>query len=142
MRKEVLNCLYKFYPNYIDIINTLNNYSDYELELINRTDYTVIDFNCFSQEIELCVQDSILKNLLDMYLDDWVKYESELYNYITGSYLKRTDINTYLIDFDQFEYLLELCIKDNNLNLKINTNIDYYDILAKLNFESNFKFIG
>lgn len=142
MRKEVLNCLYKFYPNYIDIINTLNNYSDYELELINRTDYTVIDFNCFSQEIELCVQDSILKNLLDMYLDDWVKYESELYNYITGSYLKRTDINTYLIDFDQFEYLLELCIKDNNLNLKINTNIDFNNVLAKLNFESNFKFIG
>lgn len=142
MRKEVLNCLYKFYLNYIDIINTLNNYSDYELELINRTDYTVIDFNCFSQEIKLCVQDSILKNLLDMYLDDWVKYESELYNYITGSYLKRTDINTYLIDFDQFEYLLESCIKDNNLNLKINTNIDFNNVLAKLNFESNFKFIG
>lgn len=142
MRKEVLNCLYKFYPNYIDIINTLNNYSDYELELINRTDYTVIDFNCFSQEIELCVQDSILKILLDMYLDDWTKYESELYNYITGSYLKRTDINTYLIDLDQFEYLLESCIKDNNLNLKINTNIDFNNVLVKLNFESNFKFIG
>lgn len=142
MRKEVLNCLYKFYPNYIDIINTLNNYSNYELELINRTDYTVIDFNCFSQEIELCVQDSILKILLDMYLDDWTKYESELYNYITGSYLKRTDINTYLIDLDQFEYLLESCIKDNNLNLKINTNIDFNNVLAKLNFESNFKFIG
>lgn len=142
MRKEVLNCLYKFYPNYIDIINTLNNYSDYELELINRTDYTVIDFNCFSQEIELCVQDLILKILLDIYLDDWTKYKSELYNYITGYYLKRTDINTYLIDFDQFEYLLESCIKDNNLNLKINTNIDFNNILAKLNFESNFKFIG
>lgn len=142
MRKEVLNCLYKFYPNYIDIINTLNNYSNYELELINRTDYTVIDFNCFSQEIELCVQDSILKILLDMYLDDWTKYESELYNYITGSYLKRTDINTYLIDLDQFEYLLESCIKDNNLNLKINTNIDFNNVLVKLNFESNFKFIG
>lgn len=142
MRKEVLNCLYKFYPNYIDIINTLNNYSDYELELINRTDYTVIDFNCFSQEIELCVQDSILEILLDSYLNNWNEYESELYNYITGYYLKRTDINTYLIDFDQFEYLLESCIKDNNLNLKINTNIDFNNVLAKLNFESNFKFIG
>ena len=142
MRKEVLNCLYKFYPNYIDIINTLNNSSDYELELINRTDYTVIDFNCFSQEIELCVQDSILEILLDSYLNNWNEYESELYNYITGYYLKRTDVNTYLIDFDQFEYLLESCIKDNNLNLKINTNIDFNNVLAKLNFESNFKFIG
>ena len=142
MRKEVLNCLYKFYPNYIDIINTLNNYSDYELELINRTDYTVIDFNCFSQEIELCVQDSILEILLDSYLNNWNEYESELYNYITGYYLKRTDVNTYLIDFDQFEFLLESCIKDNNLKLKIKINIDFNDILAKLNFESNFKFIG
>lgn len=142
MRKEVLNCLYKFYPNYIDIINTLNNYSDYELELINRTDYTVIDFNCFSQEIELCVQDLILEILLDSYLNNWNEYELELYNYITGYYLKRTDVNTYLIDFDQFEYLLESCIKDNNLNLKINTNIDFNNVLAKLNFESNFKFIG
>lgn len=142
MRKEVLNCLYKFYPNYIDIINTLNNYSDYELELINRTGYTVIDFNCFSQEIESCVQDSILEILLDSYLNNWNEYEEELYNYITGFYLKRTDINTYSIDFDQFEYLLESCIKDNNLNLKINTNIDLNNVLAKLNFESNFKFIN
>lgn len=142
MRKEVLNCLYKFYPNYIDIINTLNNYSDYELELINRTDYTVIDFNCFSQEIELCVQDSILEILLDSYLNNWNEYEEELYNYITGFYLKRIDINTYLIDFDQFEYLLESCIKDNNLNLKINTNIDFNNVLAKLNSKSNFKFIN
>lgn len=142
MRKEVLNCLYKFYVDYIDIINTLNNYSDYELELINRTDYTVIDFNCFSQEIELCVQDSILEILLDSYLNNWNEYESELYNYITGYYLKRTDVNTYSIDFDQFEYLLESCIKDNNLNLKININIDFNNVLAKLNFESNFKFIN
>lgn len=142
MRKEVLNCLYKFYPNYIDIINTLNNYSDYELELINRTDYTVIDFNCFSQEIELCVQDSILEILLDSYLNNWNEYEEELYNYITGYYLKRTDVNTYSIDFDQFEYLLESCIKDNNLNLKIKINIDFNDILAKLNSKSNFKFIN
>ena len=142
MRKEVLNCLYKFYPNYIDIINTLNNYSDDELELINRTGYTAIDINYFTLELESCVQDSILKILLDMYLDDWTKYEFELYNHITGSYLKRTDINTYLIDFDQFEYLLELCIKDNNLNLKIKINIDFNDILAKLNSKSNFKFIN
>lgn len=142
MRKEVLNCLYKFYPNYIDIINTLNNYSDYELELINNTEYNLIDINYFTLELESCVQDSILKNLLDVYLDDWNEYEEELYNYITGSYLKRTDVNTYSIDFDQFEYLLESCIKDNNLNLKINTNIDFNNVLAKLNFESNFKFIN
>ena len=142
MRKEVLNCLYKFYPNYIDIINTLNNYSDYELELINNTEYNLIDINYFTLELESCVQDSILKNLLDMYLDDWTKYESELYNYITGSYLKRKDVNTYSIDFDQFEYLLESCIKDNNLNLKINTNIDFNNVLAKLNSKSNFKFIN
>ena len=142
MKKEVLNCLYKFYPDCIDIINTLNNYSDYELELINRTDYTVIDFNCFSQEIELCVQDSILEILLDSYLNNWNEYKEELYNYITGYYLKRADVNTYSIDFDQFEYLLELCIKDNNLNLKIKINIDFNDILAKLNSYSNFKFIN
>ena len=142
MRKEVLNCLYKFYLDYIDIINTLNNYSDYELELINNTEYNLIDINYFTLELESCVQDSILKNLLDMYLDDWTKYESELYNYITGSYLKRKDVNTYSIDFDQFEYLLESCIKDNNLNLKINTNIDFNNVLAKLNSYSNFKFIN
>ena len=142
MRKEVLNCLYKFYLDYIDIINTLNNYSDYELELINNTEYNLIDINYFTLELESCVQDSILKNLLDMYLDDWTKYESELYNYITGSYLKRIDVNTYSIDFDQFEYLLESCIKDNNLNLKINTNIDFNNVLAKLNSKSNFKFIN
>lgn len=142
MRKEVLNCLYKFYLDYIDIINTLNNYSDYELELINNTEYNLIDINYFTLELESCVQDSILKNLLDVYLDDWTKYESELYNYITGSYLKRKDVNTYSIDFDQFEYLLESCIKDNNLNLKINTNIDFNNVLAKLNSKSNFKFIN
>ena len=142
MRKEVLNCLYKFYLDYIDIINTLNNYSDYELELINNTEYNLIDINYFTLELESCVQDSILKNLLDVYLDDWNEYEEELYNYITGSYLKRKDVNTYSIDFDQFEYLLESCIKDNNLNLKINTNIDFNNVLAKLNFESNFKFIN
>lgn len=142
MRKEVLNCLYKFYIDYIDIINTLNNYSDYELELINNAEYNLIDINYFTLELESCVQDSILKNLLDMYLDDWTKYESELYNYITGSYLKRIDVNTYSIDFDQFEYLLESCIKDNNLNLKINTNIDFNNVLAKLNSYSNFKFIN
>lgn len=142
MRKEVLNCLYKFYLDYIDIINTLNNYSDYELELINNTEYNLIDINYFTLELESCVQDSILKNLLDVYLDDWTKYESELYNYITGSYLKRKDVNTYSIDFDQFEYLLESCIKDNNLNLKINTNIDFNNVLAKLNSYSNFKFIN
>ena len=142
MRKEVLNCLYKFYLDYIDIINTLNNYSDYELELINNTEYNLIDINYFTLELESCVQDSILKNLLDMYLDDWTKYESELYNYITGSYLKRKDVNTYSIDFDQFKYLLESCIKDNNLNLKINTNIDFNNVLAKLNSKSNFKFIN
>ena len=142
MRKEVLNCLYKFYLDYIDIINTLNNYSDYELELINNTEYNLIDINYFTLELESCVQDSILEILLDSYLNNWNEYEEELYNYITGFYLKRTDINTYSIDFDQFEYLLESCIKDNNLNLKINTNIDFNNVLAKLNFESNFKFIN
>lgn len=141
MRKEVLNCMDKFYLDSVDIINTLNNYSDYELELINNTEYNLIDINYFTLELESCVQDSILKILLDMYLDDWTKYESELYNYITGSYLKRTDVNTYLIDFDQFEYLLELCIKDNNLKLKI-IRINNNDILAKLNSKSNFKFIN
>ena len=142
MRKEVLNCLYKFYLDYIDIINTLNNYSDYELELINNTEYNLIDINYFTLELESCVQDSILEILLDSYLNNWNEYEEELYNYITGSYLKRTDINIYSIDFDQFKYLLESCIKDNNLNLKINTNIDFNNVLAKLNFESNFKFIN
>lgn len=142
MREEVLNCMNKFYPDSVDIINTLNNYSDYELELINNTEYNLIDINYFTLELESCIQDLILKNLLDSYLSNWTEYESELYNYITGSYLKRTDINTYLIDFDQFEYLLESCIKDNILNLKINTNIDFNNVLAKLNFESNFKFIG
>ena len=141
IKKELLT---NFIPDYEEVIDTLNSYSDYELSLIKDNCPEYIDD--LSNTIIGEIQGTIIDTLFGSIINNWDKFisnnEDLLADYYNNAIFMEYDdaINAYYIFKDAVINECENLIKEGEGEYSINENIDFRDIIFNLNKQYPFKF--
>lgn len=140
VRQEILENLF---PNYEEIKNTLELYSDYELGLIvDICPEAISDISeCILQEVQL----NIIEILLKSFITNWDKFfsinDNIIADYCFDNEFIKYDItrNAYLINK---ETVIDICrdLLYNEEEYSINENVDFRNVIIKLNETFPIKF--
>ena len=141
IKEEILS---KIFPDYEEVVDTLNSLSYYELSLI-KVDYLEYIDNVRDAIIGE-IQGIIIDTLFGSIINNWDEFisnnEDLLADYYNNAIFMEYDdaINAYYIFKDAVINECENLIKEAEGEHSIKENIDFMDIISNLNKQYPFKF--
>lgn len=129
--------LYKYFPEYENLKDELEQYSDYELNLIANH----LPDNIDEIRSAICseIQWDIIGDVCGPFINDWdnffFKYEGEIMDYCwDGPFIGYNSVNhSYEISKDTIKDICSELISLTEEDCTLNENVDFSEVIAQLN---------
>lgn len=154
-REELIN---NFIPDYQDIVDEIDNFTDEEIDIILKYGEGYGFPDCYqdlNEYVTSSIQNEIIQSLIELEFinkkdayEFCDKYEEYIFDFcIDDTFISRNDPGTYYIYIDETKSFVERIFEDeddefSDWESKIKKNINYLEIINELNKNFNgLKFI-